>query len=125
MMDCTNKQEYPKVIYFNNDDDFYTFSVNPKLFPKQCTDSTGNVSQYMDFDFTNAYKDAIDNNIEFVILDPNSQIIKHNNVLSYRTISKPVSNLNNYRYSKYLEKNYPDFKPFEYSCDSQYENDCE
>ena len=122
-----NEQEIkvPQVMFFDNDDDFYTFCVTPQIVARNYINHNGEMDQYGDFDFTPAYNDAINKGIQFVILDPNSQIIKHNNVVSYRTISKKVQNLNNYRYGNYLNKVYPDFKPINYVCDDCADEECD
>ena len=49
----------------------------------------------MDFNLSNAYNDAISQGKKFIIKDPNSQIFKHQAV-SYRTITKPIQNLEEY-----------------------------
>ena len=82
-------------IYFDNDDDFYAFSVNPTLVTKEFVDANGNVGYYCDFDFTPQYYDAVNAGKKFIIKDENSNIYKHQAV-SFRTISKPVSNLGYY-----------------------------
>lgn len=71
-------------IYFDNDDEFYTFAVNPLL-----TVSNGDNIPYMDWDFTQSYKNALAANTEFIICDDNSMTCKNQSV-SYRTITKPV-----------------------------------
>jgi len=73
-------------IYFDNDDDFYAFSVNPTLINKEFIDANGNVRYYCD---------AVNSGKKFIIKDENSNIYKHQAV-SFRTISKPVSNLGYY-----------------------------
>lgn len=80
------------IMYFDCDDDFYKFCVCPKVVIHDVTNSDGSITSYFDFDYTDAYKDAIQNKKQFVIRDPKSQILKHKCV-SYRTISKPVVNL--------------------------------
>lgn len=89
------KELKSNIIYFNNDDDFYRFCVVPQLFPVECVDDNGNVSYYTDFDFTYEYKKALEDNMFFMIKDENSNIFK-NQCVSYRTITKPVSNLKQY-----------------------------
>lgn len=79
-------------MYFDCDDDFYRFCVCPKAVIHDVTNADGVVCSYFDFDYTDAYKTAINNGTRFIIRDPDSQIFKHKCV-SYRTISKPVKNL--------------------------------
>lgn len=92
--------EYSDVMYFNTDDDFYTFCVEPILVPIEYTNANGEIAHYVDFNFTNQYQDAINKNIAFVIKDKNSQIMKHDGVVSYRTISKQAQNLEPWYYKK-------------------------
>ena len=80
------------IIYFDSDNEFYEYSVVPELVPVQYIDSEGNEKYYTDFNFTPQYNAAINNNMRFVIKDEDSQIYKHGCV-SYRTISKDISNL--------------------------------
>ena len=96
--------EYTDVMYFNTDDDFYAFCVEPVLVVKEYINNSGQVDQYTDFNFTNAYEEAVKNNIAFAIRDKKSQILKHNGVVSYRTISKQSQNLKPWFYEKIFTK---------------------
>lgn len=78
-------------IYFDNDDAFYEFCVIPNIVLK--TSDIG--TMYSDFDFSPQYLDAINQGKIFIIKDENSNIYKHGAV-SYKTITKPVSNLGYY-----------------------------
>ena len=98
--------EYTDVMYFNTDDDFYAFCVEPVLVVKEYINNSGHVDQYTDFNFTNAYEEAVKNNIAFVIRDKKSQILKHNGVVSYRTISKQSQNLKPWFYEKIFTKKF-------------------
>lgn len=93
----------PKVHYFDNDDEFYNFCVIPQLVVKKVLNNDNQEICYTDFNFSDAYNDEIANNTFFVIKDKNSQIIKHNNVVSYRTIGKKVQNLKPWYYEKIFE----------------------
>lgn len=73
-----------RAIYFDNDAEFYDYAVNPLL-----TVTNGDNTPFMDWDFTQPYKNALAENTKFIICDDNSQIYKHQAV-SYRTITKPV-----------------------------------
>lgn len=84
-----------KKIYFSSDDDFYKFCVDPVIVPVEYTNDLGEISHYMDFNFTKAYQDAVSKGKIFIIKDPDSKIFKHQAV-SYRTITKPVDNLQQY-----------------------------
>lgn len=89
MLKITN----PYKMVFKNDDDFYRFCVVPVLVVRTSTDNTtGEPFQYTDFDFTQEYNDAVARGVKFVIKDDNSEIYKRGCV-SYRTITKPVSNI--------------------------------
>lgn len=85
------------VIYFDNDDEFYNYVVVPKLIPikTDTIDKNGNPVYYCDWNFSNLYNTDLQNNTQFIIKDENSQIFKHGGV-SYRTITKPIQNLQQY-----------------------------
>ena len=83
--------ELDNVIYFDNDNDFFAFSVKPEIMI--CDNTTGCIGY--DIDFTDGYKNAISNNKKFCIKDENSKIYKHNCV-SYKLLSKDVLNLEPY-----------------------------
>lgn len=80
------------IIYFDNDQEFYDYSVIPELTPIAYTDKSGTERYYTDFSFTPQYHNAINNGMTFIIKDEDSQIYKHGGV-SYRTIFKEVPNL--------------------------------
>ena len=71
-------------IFFDNDDEFYKFAVNPLL-----SVTNGDNIPYADWNFTDAYNAAVTDNTDFIICDSNSRICKNQSV-SYRTITKPV-----------------------------------
>ena len=79
-------------IYFDNDNDFFDYAVNPACIANQ----SDNGQIYYDFNFTDEYLDAINKGMYFMIKDKLSKIAKHNCV-SYKTLSKPVSNLKQYQ----------------------------
>lgn len=83
--------ELDNILYFDNDDDFYAFSVKPQVII--CDNEVG-YSGY-DIDFTDDYKNAVSNNKRFCIKDENSKVYKHNCV-SYKLMSKDVQNLEPY-----------------------------
>ena len=82
-------------LFFNSDDEFYKFCVVPEIIPVEYVNPEGETKYYMDFNFTHAYNDAIKQGKVFIIKDPNSKIYKHQAV-SYRTITKPIQNLEEY-----------------------------
>lgn len=85
------------IIYFTNDDEFYNYAVVPALYPIQTSkvDNYGNPVYYCDWNFSDVYNKALQNNTQFIIQDEDSQIYKHGAV-SYRTITKPIQNLQQY-----------------------------
>lgn len=89
-------ERIPHRMYFDNDADFYKFAVVPQIVPNQRTCKDGSKIMSMDFNFSKEYQDAVDNNIMFIIQDDRSNIRK-NGVVSYRSITKPVCNLGEYR----------------------------
>lgn len=92
------------IIYFNTDNDFYKYCVEPKLVKVEYINSIGETNSYIDFNFTPGYLEDVKNNKIFIIRDKNSQIIKHNNTVSYRTISKKVNNVKPYYYERVYSK---------------------
>ena len=92
------------VIYFDNDKEFYEFCIVPQLVSVDYTNPSGQVCQYCDFNFTNDYQEALNTNKKFVMRDKKSSIIKRNNTVSYRTISKRVNNLYPWYYEKIYNK---------------------
>ena len=82
-------------LFFNSDDEFYKFCVVPEIIPVEYVNQDGEIKYYMDFNLSNAYNDAVKQGKKFIIKDPNSQIFKHQAV-SYRTITKPIQNLEEY-----------------------------
>ena len=83
------------ILYFDNDDEFYQFCVNPNLIISEYTKDDGNIGYSVDWDFTDLYKDAISKNTKFIIKDPNSQVCKHGKI-TYRVNTKPINNVELY-----------------------------
>lgn len=71
-------------IFFDNDEEFYQFAVNPLL-----SVTNGDDIPYTDWNFTDCYNSAVAANTDFIICDDNSNTYK-NQCVSYRTITKPV-----------------------------------
>lgn len=92
-----SEEKKEKVLYFDTDDDFYTFCVVPVAHQRDVLLPSGQISSFMDFDLSNDYWNAVNNGQYFVIKDPKSQIFKHKAV-SYRTITKPIKNLKHYMF---------------------------
>jgi len=85
-----------KIMYFKNDDEFYEFCVMPKIIFRTEINPTTNKEYYVaDWDFTQAYKNAIADGMYFMIKDENSSIFKHGAV-TYRVATKPIKNLLQY-----------------------------
>lgn len=82
-------------MYFDTDEDFYRFCVVPIIVAKDRVQPDGSIRQSMDFNLSSEYNNAVNDGKVFVIKDPNSQIYKHQAV-SYRTITKPIVNLEEY-----------------------------
>lgn len=93
-LDNTIKSTRP-IMYFNNDDDFYCFCVNPNIIISEYTRTDGTTGHVFDWDFTQTYKNAVENGTRFIIKDENSQICKHGAV-SFHTCTKNVDNLEPY-----------------------------
>jgi len=85
-------EERNNVIYFDCDDSFYDFCVNPRITIIDTVDTNGNKTYKQHVDYTQTYKDAVAAGKQFVIKDPKSQINKHKTV-SYRSAVLPVQNL--------------------------------
>lgn len=83
------------IMYFNNDEDFYNFCVVPEVKISQETDANGNIYNVFTFDFSDIYNSCIKDGKKFIIKDENSRIFK-NKCVSYRTITRPVENLEPY-----------------------------
>ena len=76
------------IIYFDNDEEFYDLCVSPELVFK--TSSKTGVT-YFDMDFTEWYKNDVDEATKIVILDDKSTILHRGGVVSYRTCSKKIN----------------------------------
>lgn len=86
------KNPNPNVLYFDDDDDFTRFCMDPDIKTYEYTDAEGNVKYKADYEFSPSYKSAIEKGTTFVILDPNSRILK-NGDLTYRSTTKTIDNL--------------------------------
>ena len=82
----------PEIMYFDNDDEFYEFCVVPQIVTSEYQRQDGSIGYVADWNFSNAYLDAIDNGIYFIIKDENSNIYKNKEV-TYRVNTKPIQNL--------------------------------
>ena len=90
-----NKVLEENIMHFKNDDEFYEWCVVPELVLIEETDKFGRTYKVSDFNLSEGYNNAIAEGKHFMIDDENSQICKHGCV-SYRTISKPIQNLETY-----------------------------
>lgn len=118
-MEVIKYNGFGNVIYFDNDDDFYNFCVEPSIIYKN--DETCPYSYY-DFNLTSGYNDALNNCKCFIIKDKNSNIYK-NQCVSYKSISKPINNLKCMSYDKILKKKYPEYMICDNYCDECYDNE--
>jgi hypothetical protein len=75
-------------IYFANDQEFYDFAVSPFDVFRRMEGGT----LFYDWNFTPAYEGALAEGKEFVIEDPNSQVVKHQCAV-YRTVCKQVEHV--------------------------------
>lgn len=89
---CKNNDN---IMYFDNDDDFAVFCINPKLRVYTVKNSLGNDIMLATYDFSNQYNNAIANGIKFCIKDEKSRVNK-NGLLGYRDCTKQVSNIEPY-----------------------------
>lgn len=85
------KQKQPITRYFENDDEFYSYAVDPRIVPMK---SKAGV-YYTTFNFTPQYLSDVDSGVKFVIKDVNSKIFKHKAVC-VGIMNKRVQNLEQY-----------------------------
>ena len=78
-------------ICFDNDDEFYTFAVEPGIVIRE----TESGIKYSDVNFTKAYNKAIEENKSFIICDENSLVAKRQ-CISVGVITKYIQNLEDY-----------------------------
>lgn len=89
-------------IFFKDDQEFYDFAVNKRdIFSR--TD-TGIL--YHDWDFTELYEKNLADGRQFVIEDPESQVVKHQCAV-FRTVCKPVENVSGPKPEEPTEKKKP------------------
>jgi hypothetical protein len=83
-------------MYFNSDDEFYDFCVNPQIVARELNVKNNGTPLYaFDWNFTDQYNKALEENKIFIIKDEDSKIYKHGAV-TYKTITKPIKNLEQY-----------------------------
>lgn len=85
------KKKTPVIRYFENDDDFYNYCVDPRIVPMKSDEGF----YYTTFNFTPQYISDVDNGVKFVIKDVNSKIFKHKAVC-VGLMNKRVQNLEQY-----------------------------
>lgn len=90
MLNCLKKNN-PIIRYFENDDEFYAYCVDPRIIPMKLKEGV----YYTTFNFTPQYLSDVDNGVIFVIKDVNSKIFKHKAVC-VGLMSKRVQNLEEY-----------------------------
>lgn len=75
-----------KKYYFNNDDEFINFAIIPTL---KATKDEKTGTYFADWEFSHAYKMAVDEGYKFVIVDEDSRIVIRQ-AITFRTITKNV-----------------------------------
>lgn len=85
------KPKQPITRYFENDDEFYSYAVDPRIIPMKLKEGV----YYTTFNFTPQYLSDVDNGVIFVIKDVNSKIFKHKAVC-VGLMNKRVQNLEQY-----------------------------
>lgn len=85
------KKKTPVIRYFENDDDFYNYCVDPRIVPMKSDEGF----YYTTFNFTPQYISDVDNGVKFIIKDVNSKIFKHKAVC-VGLMNKRVQNLEQY-----------------------------
>ena len=85
------KQNQPIIRYFDNDDDFYNYCVDPRIVPMKSKEGF----YYTTFNFTPQYLSDVNDGVKFVIKDPNSKIFKRQAVC-VGLMNKRVQNLEQY-----------------------------
>lgn len=85
------KQKQPVIRYFDNDDDFYSYCVDPRIIPMKSDKGF----YYTTFNFTPQYLSDIENGVKFIIKDVDSVIFKHKAVC-VGLMNKRVQNLEQY-----------------------------
>lgn len=91
---CQDPQN-DNILFFNNDDEFTEFSIDPTLVAKCIERKNGDKIWYYDFNFSKLYNDAVAQGKKFTIKDPNSRIMKNGDI-GYKLVTKPVENLEEY-----------------------------
>ena len=90
MLNCLRKNK-PVKRYFENDDDFYNYCVDPRIVPMKSEEGY----YYTTFNFTPQYMSDVENGVKFIIKDTNSKIFKHQAVC-VGIMNKRVQNLEQY-----------------------------
>lgn len=90
MLNCLKKNN-PIIRYFENDDEFYAYCVDPRIIPLKSDEGF----YYTTFNFTPQYICDVNNGVKFIIKDINSKIFKHK-VVCVGLMSKRVQNLEEY-----------------------------
>lgn len=83
------------ILYFDNDDEFSSFCINPTLTTYVVQDEDGIDHTYVDYDFTDQYKNAVANGQRFCIKDLASHVNK-DGLLGYRNTTKVIDNVERY-----------------------------
>lgn len=90
MLNCL-KRKASNIRYFDNDNDFYNYCVDPRIVPMKSDEGF----YYTTFNFTPQYLSDVNDGVKFVIKDVNSKIFKHQAVC-VGLMNKRVQNLEQY-----------------------------
>lgn len=83
------------IMYFDNDDSFSDFCINPVMKVCKVISTTGEEILYPDYEFSQAYNDAVDAGVRFCIKDELSRVNK-NGLLPVGTSTKRIVNVKRY-----------------------------
>ena len=82
-------------LYFNNDDEFYRFCINPNIVIYQEIDNDDMCHNVFTANTSDIYNSCVKSGTKFIIKDPKSRILK-NKCISYKTITIPIENVEPY-----------------------------
>lgn len=92
MLDNKNQEEKNDIMYFDNDNEFVDFCIDPDIVLHK--NDQYNLFYY-DIQFTPEYLKCVKDGKKFCIRDQKSKVCKHKGV-TYKLVFKPVENLIDY-----------------------------
>lgn len=92
MLDALKNKKKQVIRYFDNDDDFYNYCVDPRIVPMKDEEED---FYYTTFNFTPQYISDVNDGVKFIIKDVDSKIFKRQ-VVSLGLMNKRVQNLEQY-----------------------------